>query len=296
MSEAEKAVVAEVPRLSALWRLGAALRKGLRRAGPLAEVEPLLIRILLSCVGLPSSDVFVRLPGGYRMSVPAGLPSGWTYAHGLYEPEVTRTFLGTLREGMTVVDAGANIGYYTILAAAVVGEAGRVYSFEPDPRNYRVLGSNVRRNGFRNVRVVRKAIADRSGSLGFHPDPWRTEGWVAFDDDHHAMEVQATSLDAFFAGLSWPPVDLVKMDIEGSEQRALEGMTELAARNPAMQMILEVNPHALRRNGSSVAGLSERLLSLGFRWGRVLERGARRFSLARGIPIRWGVWNILFTR
>src|SRR5262245_2134996 len=78
-----------------------------------------------------------------------------------YEPEETAFIEAALAPGMTFLDLGANVGYFTCLAARKVGPAGRVWAFEPDPRNFRLLVRSVKANGLSNVTAVRAAASDR---------------------------------------------------------------------------------------------------------------------------------------
>ncbi len=186
---------------------------------------------------------------------------------GTWEPGVTRLFEEFLEPGMMVVDAGAHVGYFTLIAARKVGHIGRVYAFEPAPQNYDLLMRNIELNGYRNVVPVQKAISKSQGiatfflhsdSVGhsFHPE---TVG-----KRQRSISVEVTSLDRFFEKEGWPPVHLVKMDIEGAEPAALEGMKELLKRNGALRLVLEYVPHILKRAGEDPIEILERLRGLGF--------------------------------
>ena len=80
-----------------------------------------------------------------------------------YEPGLTDYLKQALRPGMVFVDGGANVGYFTLLAAKLVGESGRVYAFEPEPRNFGLLERSVERNDAGNVVLTQAALADRAG-------------------------------------------------------------------------------------------------------------------------------------
>ena len=86
---------------------------------------------------------------------------------GAYEPIESFLFLSSITPGMTVIDAGANIGQYTVLSAQAVGPGGRVLSFEPSPRNFARLEENVQMNEFRNVQLFRSALWDSEATLSF---------------------------------------------------------------------------------------------------------------------------------
>lgn len=110
--------------------------------------------------------------------VPPAYANARTLAAGLYEPSVARLFENILGEGMTMVDLGANIGYYTLLASRLVGRSGRVYAFEPDPENHQYLLRNIVANGCRNVTVVEKAVYNITGTMTFLRDPHGAAGFL----------------------------------------------------------------------------------------------------------------------
>lgn len=187
---------------------------------------------------------------------------------GTWEPGVVSLFETMLAPGMAVVDVGAHIGYFSLLAAKQVEPLGRVFAFEPAPGNYDLLVRNIRLNGYRNIIPVQKAVSNREGKspLFLHP------GAVAhtlfantFGKPDSTIEVETITLDRFFAVEGWPTVHLVKLDIEGAEPAALEGMAELLIRNPRIWLIVEFIPHILARAGTPPRRFVARLGELGFR-------------------------------
>ena len=95
-----------------------------------------------------------------------------------YEQLLTKLFKKEMKQGMIVVDIGAHIGYFTLLAARLVGETGRVFAFEPDPDNYSLLIKNVSVNGHDNVIPVQKAVSNKTGQVRlFLDDCTPTEGF-----------------------------------------------------------------------------------------------------------------------
>ena len=91
---------------------------------------------------------------------------------GVWSEAETALYARCIRAGDTIVDVGANIGYFTLLFARSAGPAGRVFAFEPEPDNFRLLETNVERNGYRNVTAVRQAVSGAPGSapLGLAPE------------------------------------------------------------------------------------------------------------------------------
>lgn len=211
-----------------------------------------------------------------------------------WEPETTRLFQRLLRPGMTVVDAGAQIGYYTVLSAMAVGPAGRVYAFEPDPDSLPLLRRNVRLSGYEGfVTVVPMALSDGLGQvklfLGKGNDVtsiYRTGDWgrgSAKVDKESAM-VEKISLDAYFAGLGWPAVDLVKMDIEGAEKLALKGMKELVRRNPHLKLISEFCPWLIKDSGATPEEFCDALVEARFRRFWAISRELEPVLLPKELP------------
>lgn len=175
-----------------------------------------------------------------------------------WEPTETAILRNHIKEGMTVIDAGAYIGYYSVLASKLVGNKGKVYSFEPSPESLGVLRKNIELNDCRNVQVIGKVVSDKSGYATFYPNPRNLSGSTTFDgyssvrdSKDPKIEIPAVTLDDVIGS---EKVDFVKMDIEGGETKALRGMLGIIMNNPNLEMIIEVSPVGLMRVGSSLEG------------------------------------------
>lgn len=220
-------------------------------------------------------------------------------ANGLFEPHVTRLIKTLLRPGMTVVDVGANIGYYSLLAARLVGEQGAVWAFEPAPSLADLLTRSIAENGYEGrVHVIPAAVGDVSGAATLHVNvaepflsslydetPENSRGGRAHDGRIELVEVRRTTLDDWAAAHGWPAVDLVKIDIEGGEKPALEGMAELSRRNPHLKLIIEFNVTALRSAGVTPTKFFATLQARGF--NRVSVIGERPRVLDLPGDIAW---------
>jgi len=147
----------------------------------------------------------------------------WRVLGGTYESEQTRLFERMVAPGGAVLDLGAHLGYYTLLASRLVGGAGRVYSFEPDPKNAWYLRRHARLNGCRNVAVEESAVCDRPGSIRFQQGRGTGTGRV---DDAGTLQVRAVRLDDFVEERGIRPA-VVKIDVEGAEAAVLEGAREV---------------------------------------------------------------------
>ena len=189
-------------------------------------------------------------------------------ASGGYEKETMEYCKRALKPGMTFVDVGANIGLFTLVAARAVGPEGHVYAFEPDSGNADLLEKNVRQNGYDNVKIIRKAVSDCSGSCtlfqsGFNPGDHRTYN---VSKSRKAVLIESISLDEYFK--FGTQIDMIKIDIEGSEESALKGMQRILNDNPHLQMIIECWPSELRAAGTDpleiFQSLEKREFSLSF--------------------------------
>jgi FkbM family methyltransferase len=185
---------------------------------------------------------------------------------GFYEKYETALFKRLVKKGMAVVDVGANVGYYTLLAAHLVGDEGKVFAFEPDPYNFDLLCKNIELNGFRNVIPVRKAVSSKSGKRKFFLDKNNLGGHSLSEANVRtgaSITVEATSLDDYFKNTDYK-VDVIKMDVQGLEMEVLEGMTNMINRNDNLKIITEFWPMGIRNSGSSPMGFLNKLIECGF--------------------------------
>jgi FkbM family methyltransferase len=196
------------------------------------------------------------------------------YLHGDYELTTQHLLEETLHDGSTFVDLGAHIGLFTLLAARRVGPEGRVFAFEPSPGTRRFLERNLATNQLSaRVTVAPYATSDHRATLRFVDGPVSDASSVAQPGEtEHVIEVEATSLDEYFAELGWPQVDLIKMDIEGQELRTLRGMSGLMARNPQAKVAFEYHRAQMARCQVDPAELFVVLGELGFKRFSVLFR------------------------
>src|SRR5215207_392151 len=207
----------------------------------------------------------------------------------LYEPE-TSLFLGAvLGPGDTFIDVGAHVGYFSMLAAALVGPTGRVVSFEPDTSNYAHLLEHVERNAAAQVIPVPLAVgaaprvadffvnADNDGghglwAVGSHPFNTRTR------EAPRTRKVFLTTLDDFVGTSGARRVKAIKIDAEGSELAVLEGARQLLEQHQVPFVVAEINGFALNAMGTSQMAMRGFMTGLGyetylFRPGQtVLER------------------------
>jgi FkbM family methyltransferase len=208
---------------------------------------------------------------------------------GTYEPHVTRVLLDLIRPDSRVLDIGANLGYFTVLAARHAPR-GLVRSFEPDPGNFRMLSVNIALNGLQDrVEAHNLAVGDadstvlltnlEAGNAGGRLTV--SEGATLerlFGKDFPRREVKSVRLDGFLGDAA---VDLVKIDIEGFEPKAFAGMQGLLARRKP-RILAEFAPANLRNIGgmegrdllASLLRHGYSLNAIEFETGRLLPYGS----------------------
>ncbi|KAF0244315.1 MAG: FkbM family [Planctomycetota bacterium] len=179
-----------------------------------------------------------KLFGGMRILCrpESGVAGGLVHYSGRPEYHEMGLVAHLLRPGDRFVDVGANAGYYTILAASIVGPSGSVESFEPGLPALARLRENVALNGLGNVRVHECALSDASGPAPFVHDR-DTENRLATPADAGAVTVAASRLDEV---IGEAPCALVKIDVEGAEMRVLRGAEAMLARKAPPVWLIEV--------------------------------------------------------
>jgi len=222
-----------------------------------------------------SQPLTMRLPNGSRIWVGydnaghAVLP----YCIGKYEREFTLLFLKFLRRlrpGESVVDLGANVGYYSIMAAWHLRpfQGSLVFAFEPNPYAFNYLERNKALNRLDNLVTVQQAVSDRKGRITLYINPnGITFGSLQPYLSHltQACEVPVTTLDEFLLSYSDTKIALIKMDIEGAELLALRG-AQRTLRKFRPVIFYEENEAAYQAFGYTVKELREFLRSFGYRF------------------------------
>lgn len=192
--------------------------------------------------------------------------------HNSWEPFETQIVLQEIKEGDVVLDIGANLGYYTVLAAKQAGEAGKVFAFEPDPNNFALLEKNVKANNCRNVILERKAVSNTTGKLKLHLSEENKGDHRIFQsgDSRKVIEIEAVSLDDYFKDYAGK-IDFIKMDIQGAEGLALQGMGSLLQKNSRLEMVTEFWPKGLKASGVEPEDYLNILTQQGFRLYEINE-------------------------
>ncbi len=193
-----------------------------------------------------------------------------------YEPAVTVALKQYLKPGQVFVDVGANIGYFTCLAAAIIGTKGHVYAFEPNPDNIQLIKLSIAANSFENVSLFPVAVAETDQEFKLDAGAASSNARIIdFSADavpglNNPLLIKAVTLDKTLAGV--PKIDMVKLDIEGAEPRAWAGMHQLVKKHRPI-LLFEFSPGLIRMTSHVPP---ETLLD------SILEAGYQLYILAEG--------------
>jgi FkbM family methyltransferase len=187
-----------------------------------------------------------------------------------YEPHVQAVFRSLLRPGMSVLDVGANIGYFSLLSASLVGPTGRVIAIEPNSRNVRLLEASRQANNFENIELHCVAAHTRPGILVLnisHSNGTVREASTNLATLLSSTIVPAMPIDTLIADRR---VDFLKIDVEGAELRALQGARATLARYKPV-IVSEYSHTGIPEGGDAYLSF---LTALGYSLGVIAKDGA----------------------
>ena len=171
-----------------------------------------------------------------------------------------------VRAGDIVVEAGANLGYFSLILAKLVGPQGRVIAYEPDPMLAALVRRNAAVNGYTNITVRQAACSDAAGRAMFYRSPVSTGDNRLFphgpDDD--SFEVELVRLDDDLAALGVETFDLLKMDIQGAEPLAMQGLSRFLSEAPPRKMLIEFMPSGMLGMGNDPRAMIELIRASGY--------------------------------
>ncbi len=283
----------------------------LKREGPANFTRRLLIFFILEWYSSlftrgkfkKTDEVIVRDIQGSRMCLDIrdkGVSRELALA-GVREGLLTRTLRGALKEGDCVVDVGANIGYYALMEARLLGPRGRVYAVEPVPHNMELLRKSIQLNGYENIETFQIGIGKDNGAatmyLSDHPN------WCSFYPPRKiigTIEVEIASLDTFLRDKRRP--DLIRMDTEGYEYEIIAGMSGVLESGIPLKLLIEFHPDLMGRERA--AEFLSNLKKHGFRLKKVILEpniypphsgflwGLVDFLNQRIIKMKFGAWDM----
>ena len=163
-------------------------------------------------------------------------------AEGRFEPEKVAALQRLLKPGMTFVDVGSNKGDFSLIAARVMNDDGRVLAFEPMPENCHWIRKSIELNGYRSIRLFELALSDEEGRALLYLGKW--SGWHSLlpKEGRETIEVPTRTLDAVLAESGDAQVDVLKIDVEGAELPVLRGAERTLADARLSAILIDVHP------------------------------------------------------
>ena len=197
---------------------------------------------------------------------------------GVWEAQETQFLRTLLRPGDTFVDVGANIGYFSVLAAACIGSRGYLIAFEPEPRNLELLRLNLARHGVRtNATVFALAAYSRPCQMALAVNEANRGDHLLASHASTGLRVRCVRLDDVLPR----SVDVIKIDTQGFDHDVLAGLSQTIAANPALVVLTELSLTKLRIRGIDVDDVLAGDLARGFGI-EALDPSGRPFPLAAG--------------
>jgi FkbM family methyltransferase len=254
----KSATIRGLLRLSGAW-----LRNPWTRLGKQAVWR----RVCIPHLSWRSEEIVCRAVRGTRFRVrPTDFVENRICFFGQWEPAITAVFESTLRPGDVVVDVGANVGFYSVLAGTLVGPSGRVFALEPSPSIRQRLAANLELNGLHNVEVLPFAAWHETGEATLQLMDGNRGGsslgatWNTTSSETVAMK----RLDDMIPREAWRRVRLIKIDVEGAEWAALLGAEQLLREAVDAAVICEVSPDRLASLDANPRQLLEFMGDLGY--------------------------------
>lgn len=222
---------------------------------------------------------------------------------GFHEKNSTNFIKTQVSKGMNILEIGANIGYYSLMEASIIGKTGFIYAFEPDPVNMLNLQINMSINKYSNVEYYNKAVGNENKKSDFYMSNYGNLGsMIQRGDDmceYNKIEVDMVRLDDFFKDKK---IDYFRMDVEGFEMEVIKSMNDiLSSPNPPKGMFIEVHSELLHKVNSSALDFVNNLQKYGYNIIKAFYRGGSDFTVDtnndfESHPLREkGYWEMFFT-
>lgn len=222
---------------------------------------------------------------------------------GFWEEGPTCLMKKLVKPGMNVIDVGANNGYFTLLLASIVGEKGRVTSFEANPLLAKILFRNVHINGYINrVNVNNKAVFSSTKKMKFNickeyhgsSSFWiNNDSLIKYHDSTNTIEVDSVSLDEFLG--TNEKVDFLRIDAEGSDPHIIDGARQLISKNKNIIIIMEYIPEYLKLYYPDIKTFFENIRIDGFNISKINNNGSY-FDVSSDTILNGGHCDLILTR
>lgn len=192
----------------------------------------------------------------------------------VHEPLVTKLLIRVLKEGMTCLEVGGNLGYYAVLESKIVGDKGKVIAIEPSPRNFSYLKHNLEQQNRSNYEVYNFACGDQEGEVKFLVSDKSNrcmviENGEEIPSDLEVIKIPIKKLDIFLKEKGIEKIDFIRMDVEGYEMNILEGAMKLLTK---FKPIMLVEVHKMIMGDDLTKKFFNELKTIGYEKGYFVTR------------------------
>lgn len=169
--------------------------------------------------------------------------------YGKHEEFESKCVKKVIKKGDCVLDIGANQGYFSLFFAKLVGENGRIISFEPDSENCKIIEKNIELNNYHNIELNQKAVSNQTGKINMYVGNYRTGNRIYESDKNRVViKIESIKLDDFFKDFK-NNINFIKIDVEGAEFSVIQGMDEFLKNNKEIIIMSEFFPSLIKKFG-----------------------------------------------
>ena len=181
-----------------------------------------------------------------------------------FSPTLVKFWKSVIKKGDTVIDLGANIGFFTCLFAQLVGETGKVYAFEPEPNNCKLIRKNLEINGYKNVILEQKAVSNKSGKIKLYFSYSAVDHLIyKTDQNRNSIDIDCITLDDYFSN-SNVSINVIKSNIQGAE-KIIKNSKNLN------HISVEFDPDGLKKFDSDPEQFLDTLIKMNYKLYDILE-------------------------
>jgi FkbM family methyltransferase len=216
---------------------------------------------------------------------------------GEFDPHVIRVLEDLVKPGMNAVDVGANCGWFTLVMAARLGRSGRLDAIEPDPDHTKLMNMSLAANGFADwVHVHGAAAVESDRPVDLYRNPVNRGNHCihanAAEGTREKIGVPGIALDSILTH----PVQVMKLDAEGSEPLVLAGMRQTLTRSPEMKIVMEFYPELIQQGGTDPAQFLREIEAMGFSYHLITMAGELESCHPDFLLSEGQISNLLLTR
>ena len=204
-----------------------------------------------------------------------------------FSPTLVKFWKNVIKEGDTVIDLGANIGFFTCLFAQLVGETGKVYAFEPGPDNCKLIRKNLEVNGYKNVVLEQKAVSNKAGKVKLYFSYSSVDHRIfETDEKRDSIDIDCITLDDYFSEMD-VSINVIKSNIQGSDCAGIQGAEKIIKNSKNLNyMSVEFDPDNLRSFNSDPEEFLDILLKMDYKLYDILAYGNKIIPIEKEQVLR----------